>query len=64
MGDEPPAEKRKSRRKWKAVALSPEAEARLARGMAVLVGLIPLPEMTQAETNWVFAQKVRLFEES
>jgi hypothetical protein len=56
MGDESPAEKRKR----KPVALSPEAEARFTRRISVLLGLIPLPDMTQAETDWVFRQKVRM----
>jgi hypothetical protein len=40
--------------------LSPGAEARFTRRLAVLLGVVPLPEMTQAETDWVFAQRVRL----
>jgi hypothetical protein len=61
MGDEPSAGGQKTKRKKPAVpVLSPEAEARLLRGMAVLVGLVPLPDMTQGETDWVFRQKVRL----
>ncbi len=48
------------RKKQVVPVLSPEAEARLTRGMAVLLGLIPLPDMTAGETDWVFRQKVRL----
>jgi hypothetical protein len=40
--------------------LPPQAEARVVRRLAVLLGLIPLPEMTQAEADWVFLQKQRL----
>jgi len=64
MSDETPAGKRKPKRKRKSVALSPEAEARFARRVSVLLGLIPLPDMTQAETDWLFEQKVRLSGES
>ena len=37
-----------------------QAEARVVRRLAVLLGLVPLPEMTQAETDWLFHQKQRL----
>ncbi len=61
MGDEPSVAGHKAMRKKQVVpVLSPEAEARLTRGMAVLLGLIPLPDMTAGETDWVFRQKVRL----
>jgi hypothetical protein len=60
MGDESSVGERKPRRERTVVALSPEAEARFTRRVTILLGLIPLPEMTQAETDWVFAQKVRL----
>ncbi len=60
MGDEVRAKKRKKGRKRKPVAMSPEAEARFTRRMSILLGLIPLPDMTQAETDWLFEQKVRL----
>lgn len=61
MGDESSVgERQATREKTVVTSLSPEAEARLIRGMAVLVGLVPLPHMTQRETDWVFRQKVRL----
>jgi hypothetical protein len=41
-------------------SLPPQAEARVVRRLAVLLGLVPLPEMTQVETDWVFHQKQRL----
>jgi hypothetical protein len=62
MGDEQSAEKRKSKRGRKP-AMSPEAEARFSRRMSILLGLLPLPEMTQNETDWMFQQKVRLASE-
>jgi hypothetical protein len=40
-------------------ALTPAAEARAARRLNILLGLVPLSEMTQAETDWVFRAKVR-----
>ncbi len=65
MGDESSGGWQMTKLKKKAVpALSPEAEARLIRGMAVLVGLVPLPDMTQAETDWLFEQRVRLANDS
>ncbi|MBN9518746.1 hypothetical protein J0H58_09540 [bacterium] len=39
--------------------LPPEVEARMARRLAVLLGDVPLVEMTQEEVIWVFEQKVR-----
>jgi desulfoferrodoxin (superoxide reductase-like protein) len=61
MGDESSVGERQATREKKVVpVLSREAEARLIRGMAVLVGLVPLPQMTQHETDWVFRQKVRM----
>lgn len=59
MGDETSTGTGRVRRKSRPAALSPEAEARFARRMSVLLGLVPLPAMTQAETDWVFRQKVR-----
>ena len=60
MGDEPSVGGRKPKQKNKVVpVLSPEAEARLIRGLAVLLGLVPLPDMTQGEADWVVRQKVR-----
>ncbi|HYH64924.1 MAG TPA: hypothetical protein VD866_09545 [Urbifossiella sp.] len=40
--------------------MSPAAETRVARRLNVLLGVVPLWELTQAETDWVFRQKVRL----
>lgn len=40
--------------------LPPEVQARFDRHLAILVGYVPLPEMTQDETDWLFEQKVRL----
>ena len=40
--------------------LPPQAEARVVRRLAVLLGLIPLTEMSQVETDWLFHQKQRL----
>jgi hypothetical protein len=41
-------------------ALSPAAEARAARRLTILLGAVSLPEMTQAETDWVFQARVRM----
>lgn len=60
MGDEVSVGRQKTKRKKMVPVLSPEAEARLLRGMAILVGLVPLTDMTQGEADWLFAQKVRL----
>lgn len=40
--------------------LPPGAEDRLRRAVALLLGLIPLPDMTDDEVAWVFRQRVRL----
>jgi hypothetical protein len=40
--------------------LSPGAEARFTRRLGVLLGLVPLTQMTQEETDWVFEQKMRI----
>ena len=42
--------------------LSPDAEALAARRLTILLGLVPLPEMSQAETDWVFRAKLRMAE--
>lgn len=42
--------------------LPPEVEARMARRLAVLLGDVPLVEMTPDEVIWVFEQKVRTTE--
>jgi hypothetical protein len=61
MSDESAVGGQKTKRKKAVVpVLSPEAEARLLRGMAVLVGLVPLTDMTQGEADWLFRQKVRI----
>jgi hypothetical protein len=60
MGDESSVGGQKTKRKKTVPTLSPEAEARLTRGLAVLLGLVPLPDLTQRETDWVFRQKVKL----
>jgi hypothetical protein len=51
----------KAKRKSKGVfkPLPPEVEARMTRRVTVLLGLIPLAEMTQDETDWLFHQKLR-----
>jgi hypothetical protein len=59
MGEGVPVWRRTSSRKREAT-LSPESEARFARRMSILLGLVPLPQLSQDETDWVFAQKVRL----
>jgi hypothetical protein len=41
-------------------ALSPAAEARAARRLNLILLLIPLPEMTQEEADWLFWARVRL----
>ena len=40
-------------------ALAPEAAALMRRRVELLLGFVPLPEMTQAETDWVFHQSLR-----
>ena len=40
--------------------LPPGAEARAVRRLSILVGAVPLPDMSQAETDWVFRTKVRI----
>lgn len=39
--------------------LSPEAAALILRRVSLLLGFVPLPEMTQEETDWVFHQSLR-----
>ena len=51
---------RKGAAKARAERLSPEAQARFDRQLGILLGFVPLPEMTQEETDWVFDQKLRL----
>jgi hypothetical protein len=41
-------------------ALSPEARERMLRRLSVLFGLVPLPETTQGEVEWVFRQKLKM----
>ena len=54
-------EKPKSRRLAKAwpAPLSPEAAALMRRRVDLLLGFVPLSEMTQTETDWVFHQSLR-----
>ena len=40
--------------------LSPEAEALAARRLNLLLLLVPLPEMTQGEADWLFWARVRM----
>lgn len=53
-------EQRGRRRPSKAVVqpLPPELQARFDRHLAILLGHVPLPEMTQEETDWLFEQKM------
>jgi hypothetical protein len=54
-------DKLKPRRLAKVVCprLSPESAALMRRRVNLLLGFVPLPEMTQAETDWVFHQNLR-----
>ncbi|QDU23620.1 hypothetical protein [Urbifossiella limnaea] len=56
MRDNP---KHRSRAKLLYPALSPEAAALMRRRVTLILGFVPLPEMTQAETDWVFHQSQR-----
>lgn len=51
-------DKPNGRRPMKAVqpTLSPEAAALMRRRVELLLGFVPLHEMTQAETDWGFHQ--------
>jgi hypothetical protein len=65
MGDEPVGKKgrgKKARTNHRGDRLSGPVKAQMTRRLALLLGLIPLPQMTQAEADWVFRQKVRLGE--
>jgi len=42
--------------------LPPHVEARAARRLTILLGLVPLPEMTQTETDWLFRAKLGMAE--
>jgi hypothetical protein len=44
--------------------MSPEQESQMRRRLAMLLGLVPLPEMSQDETNWVFRQHQRLADDA
>jgi hypothetical protein len=57
MGDEPSVGRRKQKKAGP--VLSPEAEARMTRRLTVLLGLVPLPQMSQDETDWLFRQRQR-----
>ncbi|MBN9520681.1 hypothetical protein J0H58_19545 [bacterium] len=59
MGDEAPVGRRQVTLEQQSVAMPPEVEAHLTRRVTVLLGLVPLHEMTQEEADWLFAQKVR-----
>jgi hypothetical protein len=39
--------------------LSPESAALMLRRVNLLLGFVPLPEMSQEETDWVFHQSLR-----
>ncbi|HEX4614150.1 MAG TPA: hypothetical protein VH092_38560 [Urbifossiella sp.] len=41
--------------KQKPAPLSPECAAQMRRRVLLLLGFVPLPEMTQEETDWVFS---------
>jgi hypothetical protein len=57
MNDKP---KRRREEEWERVPLPPKVAARKTRRTHTLIGLVPLDEMTQDETDWLFQQKVRL----
>jgi len=38
--------------------LRPDAQARYDRKVTLLLGRVPLPQMTQEEADWVLAQKL------
>jgi hypothetical protein len=46
--------------RWGLVPLPPDIKAQMSRRMNILLGLVPLPEMTEAETEWRFAQAKRM----
>lgn len=43
--------------------LPTEDAARMRRRVLLLLGSVPLPEMTQEETDWVFHQSQRVTDE-
>jgi hypothetical protein len=51
---------RKGAAKARAERRSPDLQARFDRHLGILLGFVPLPEMTQEETDWVFEQKLRI----
>jgi hypothetical protein len=57
MNDKP---KRRRKNKWELVPLPPEIAAQMTRRTHILIGLIPLAELTQDETEWLLLQKVRM----
>jgi hypothetical protein len=46
--------RRVARRAWP--PLAPEAAARMLRRVELLLGSVPLPEVTREEADWVFRQ--------
>ena len=44
---------------WAAETLPPDVEARMHRHISVLLGLVPLADMTQNEVDWVFRSAVQ-----
>ncbi|MBN9518747.1 hypothetical protein J0H58_09545 [bacterium] len=52
--------RRRREEEWELVPLPPELAAQMTRRTHILIGLVPLDEMTQEEADWLFAQKVRL----
>jgi hypothetical protein len=53
-------EKNGRRARRKLPPLPPEAAARMSRNVHILLGWVPLPQMTQEEVDWLFRQKLRL----
>jgi hypothetical protein len=54
---EKPKDRRAVRRAC--ATLSPQAAALMLRRVTLLLGFVPLTEMTQEETDWVFHQSRR-----
>jgi hypothetical protein len=51
------------RRAGRNPVLSPEAAALMRRRVEMLIGIVPLPEMSQEEADWVFLQCKRAADE-
>jgi hypothetical protein len=49
--------RRLAKPKW--APMSAETAALMRRRVNLLLGVVPLPEMTQDETDWVFRQSLR-----